>query len=332
MNKILTITAILMTAMFASGVLATVTGTAGIICNSASDCTTTLLTLENKNPMTWTIINDGISATLTFGTIGPKFTGTLTTNGLTPGTNNYALIYKPDTANRFVNWNGAGGVVITTFSGNGVFLINTPLVNLPIAADWNAIANPDYCNKNNGFDSYAHCTGAKIWIVPTSDLTSGSVLPLTVWNPTTYLFETDLVTYTIGNPTTTCVGGQCVPIVCGMTATGSPAFGNMVQGTTVQSGITTTVTNTGNVQVNPLISGVNWVGSTYSGNSNAWMPVGATQWTDTIWANVVPLTTTPTSMGAIGIAGTATVSYQLTVPSPQPTDTYSQTITFTASC
>jgi hypothetical protein len=335
MNKILTITAILMTAIMTASVLAdTATGTANVYCTQPSDCTQTILTLENKNSTTWAIIGgDGISATLTFGTIGPTFKGTLTTSGL-GGSIGYALIYYPDNVNRFVSWNGAGGVVIATWNGNVVNLaINNNLgINLPIPADWNVNPVPNYCNNNNGFDSYAHCAGAKIWIVPTSDLTGGPVLPLVNWNPVAWLFETDLVTYTIGNPTTTCVGGQCVPIVCGMTATGSPAFGNMVQGTTVQSGITTTVTNTGNVQVNPLISGVNWVGSTYSGNSNAWMPVGATQWTDTIWANVVPLTTTPTSMGAIGIAGTATVSYQLTVPSPQPTDTYSQTITFTASC
>jgi hypothetical protein len=333
MNKKIIITAILMTAMFASSVLAdTATGTANVYCTQPSDCTMTTLNLENKNA-NWQVIQDGISATLTFGTIGPTFSGTLTTLGL-GGSTNYALIYYPDNANRFVNWNGNGGVVIATWNGNvaGLVINNNLVPNLPIAGDWNINPNPNYCNNNNGFDSYAHCSGAKLWIVPTSDLTGGPVLPLVNWNPGAWLFETDLVTYTVGNPTTTCVNGQCVPIVCGMTAIGNPGFGSIIPGATVQSGATTTVTNTGNVQVNPLISGVNWVGSTYPGNSNAWMPVGATQWTDTIWANVVPLTTTPTSMGAIGIAGTATVSYQLTVPSPQPTDSYSQTITFTASC
>jgi len=335
MKVLIGISIVLAMTLLAANVLADVTGTATIQCTQASDCTTTILTLENKNPTTWAIIGgDGISATLTFGTVGPTFKGTLTTSGL-GGSTDYALIYYPDqAAARFNIWGGAGGVVIATWQGNANNLvINNNLVpNLPIPADWNVNPVPNYCNNANGYDSYAHCTGAKIWIVKVADLTGGN-LPLANWNPNAWLFETDLITYTIGNPTATCVNGACTPITCGMTATGSPNFGSMVQGTTSQSGITTLVTNTGNVQVTPKISGANWVGTLWNTQGDGyWMPVGATQWTDTIWANVVPLTTTPTSMGVIGISGTATVSYQLTVPSPQPTDSYSQTITFGASC
>ncbi|MCX6821777.1 MAG: hypothetical protein NTW30_03285 [Candidatus Aenigmarchaeota archaeon] len=338
MKVLLGISIVLAMTLLAANVLATVTGTAGIICNSASDCTTTILNLcaKDSTTPTWQCLTNGATGTLTFGTVGPTFKGTLITHGLIDG--NYALIYKPDTADRFTTWTGIGGKVIATFTGaqtNGISLpIDTNLgINLPIPADWNAVPPADYCNKVNTWDSYAHCTGAKIWIVPTSDLTGSNNLPLTAWNPTTYLFETDLVTYTVGNPTATCVNGQCVPITCGISTSGSPDFGSIVPGAVKQSGITTLVTNTGNVQVTPLISGANWVGTKYATLLDGyWMPVGATQWTDTIWANVVPLTTTPTSMGVIGISGTATVSYQLTVPSPQPTDTYSQTITFGASC
>jgi len=330
MKVLIGISIVLAMTLLAANVLADVTGTATVYCTKPSDCTMTTLNLENKDASWQVIGGDGISATLTFGTVGPKFTGTLTTSGLQA--KDYALIYYPDQATRFTNWGGAGGVVIAIWNGNAnnLAIDNNLVPNLPIPADWNVNPVPNYCNNNNGFDSYAHCSGAKIWIVPTSDLSS---LPLTAWNPTTYLFETDLVTYTIGNPTATCVNGACTPITCGMTAIGSPDFGSMVQGTTSQSGITTLVTNTGNVQVTPKISGANWVGTLWNTQGDGyWMPVGATQWTDTIWANVVPLTTTPTSMGVIGISGTATVSYQLTVPSPQPTDTYSQTITFSASC
>jgi len=336
MKVLIGISIVLAMTLLAANVLADVTGTATIQCTQASDCTTTILNLENKD-VNWQVIGgDGISATLTFGTVGPTFKGSLITHGLVGS--QYSLIYYPDQADRFNKWNGAGGMVIATFNTqNGVAIpINTNLgKNLPdvVIPDWNINPNPNYCNNNNGFDSYAHCAGAKIWIVPTSDLSSGPALPLLNWNPTKWLFETDLVTYTMGNPTTTCVGGQCVPITCGMTAIDSPDFGSIVPGAVKQSGITTLVTNTGNVQVTPLISGANWVGIKYATLFDGyWMPVGATQWTDTIWANVVPLTTTPTSMGVIGISGTATVSYQLTVPSPQPTDTYSQTITFGASC
>jgi len=325
------IVAMISLAMLAANVLADTTATATVYCTQPSDCTQTILNLCQKNPTTWQCIS-GATAVLTFGTVGPKFTGTLTTAGLVAN-KDYALIYKPDKADRFVDWNGAGGVVIATWNGNvaGLPIDNNLGFNLPIPADWNNAPVPDYCNKNNGYDSYAHCTGAKIWIVPTSDLTSGPVLPLTTWNPTTYLFETDLVTYTMGNPTTTCVNGQCVPITCGIGLQGSPDFGSMVQGQTVQSGQATTVTNTGNVQVTPKISGANWVGDKYATLGDGyWMPVGATQWTVTDWSSVKPLTTTPTSIGTIST--TATVWYQLTVPSPQPTDTYRQTITFTASC
>lgn len=333
MNKILTITAILMTAIFASSVLATdLTATANVQCTQPSDCTQTILNLcaKDSTTPTWQCI-PGATGTLTFGTVGPTFTGTLTTQGLVVSTN-YALIYKPDTNNRFVNWNGAGGVVIASWVGNanGLAINNNLGINLPIPADWNINPNPNYCNNNNGFDSYAHCAGAKIWIVPTSDLSAGPSLPLTVWNPTTYLFETDLVTYTVGNPTTTCYNNQCVPITCGIGLSGTPDFGIMTPGTTFQSVQTTTVTNSGNVPENPTISGANWVGNLYATLGDGyWMPVGATQWYVSGWNT---LTTTPTSIGTIGTSDTATVYYQLSVPSPQPTDTYSQTITFSVSC
>jgi hypothetical protein len=332
MNKILTITAILMTAMFASSVLAdSLSASATVYCTLPSDCTQTILNLcaKDSTTPTWQCI-PGATGTLTFGTEGQKFTGTLTTSGLQD--KDYALIYYKDQADRFNSWNGADGVVIKTFHDNQINLaIDNDIGSLPKAGDWNIAPDKDYCAGHNGFDYYAHCTGAKIWIVPTSDLTSGSVLPLTVWNPTTYLFETDLVTYTKRNPTTTCVGGQCVPITCGISLSGSPAFGNMVQGTTYQSPQATTVTNTGNVPENPTISGDYWYGSQWIAKGDGyWMPIGATQWYVSGWNT---LSSTPTSIGTISSPlGTATVWYQLTVPSPQPTDTYSQTITFGVSC
>jgi len=327
------IVAMISLAMFASSVLAysgPVTASASVQCTQASDCTTTILNLCAKDTNTWQCLTNGATATLTFGTVGPKFTGTLTTYGL-GGSTEYALIYKPDTADRFTTWTGVGGKVIATFTGNAVGLaIDKDLgMNLPIAGDWNIAPSPDYCAGRNGWDYYAHCTGAKIWIVPTAVLTSGN-LPLTAWNPTTYLFETDLVTYTKGSPTTTCVSGQCDPITCGIDLSGSPGFDSMVQGTTYQSPQTTTVTNTGNAPENPTISGDYWYGSKYiTLGDGYWMPIGATQWYVSGWNT---LTSTSTSIGTISPAGSALVYYKLTVPSPQPTDTYSQTITFGTGC
>ena len=156
---------------------------------------TTTLELTSKDSG-WKATID-MKATLTFKTSNPKFEGTLTTTGLE--NEQYALIYYPDQEDRFdpTKWNGNGGVVIATFTDDQTDLvIDAELdTNLPLTTDWNVNPDPDYCDNHNSFDDYAHCRGAKIWIVPTSDLTGTNSLPLTVWNPTTYLFETDLVMY-----------------------------------------------------------------------------------------------------------------------------------------
>jgi hypothetical protein len=310
----------------------------------------TTLRLENKNPTTWAIIGgDGIYADLTFGTVSPTFEGTLTTYGL-GGSTEYALIYKPDTADRFTTWTGVGGKVIAIWSGNaaGLVIDKDLEMNLPNTGDWNINPSPDYCLNHNGFDSYVHCKGAKLWIVPTSDLTSKD-LPLTAWNPSSYLFETDLITYLDSSlpigyvnvkctqlsdcPTgQTCVNSACTPISCGITATGSIFFGDMIQGTTVQSADTTTVTNTGNVQVTPKISGDYWYGSQWVSGNPYWMPVEKTQWSlpTPSWNFLTGTLATVTTLTNHG--DTATVYYKLVVPAQQATDTYTQAITFTASC
>lgn len=323
-----------MTAMFAANVLA--------------DSTT--LNLCKKDTTTWQCIEFGTyRADLTFDPISPTFKGTLTTWGL--ANIKYALIYKPDTSNRFVDWNGAGGKVIATFTDDQTNMaIDTDLgINLPNTGDWNINPSPDYCSNHNGFDSYTHCKGAKLWIVPTSDLTDDSNLPLDAWNPSSYLFEKDLITYLDSSlpigyvnvkctqlsdcPTgQTCVDSACTPISCGITATGSIFFGDMVQGTTVQSADTTTVTNTGNVQVTPGISGDYWYGSQWISGNPYWMPVGQTQWY-TVSQGWYALTNSATSIGALPNTGNSKlVNYKLTVPAQQATDTYTQTITFSATC
>jgi hypothetical protein len=157
---------------------------------------TRTLNLCAKETTTWQC-NQGATAILTFDPVNPTFKGTLTTTGLVEETQ-YALIYYPDQVDRFDpnKWNGAGGLVIATFTGDVTdFAIDIDLnSNLPKASDWNVNPLPDYCNLNNGFDDYDHCKGAKLWIVKTEDLTDGS-LPLKKWNPSAWLFETDLIVY-----------------------------------------------------------------------------------------------------------------------------------------
>jgi len=171
----------------------------GVVVNMYGVPETTTLELCEKDTTTWQC-KSGAIATLTFETVNPEFVGTLTTTGLADG--DYALIYYLDNEDRFASdkWNGNGGQVITTFSNNVAGLgFNVDLGrNLPHSDDWNINPSPNYCNYANGFDDYVHCRGAKIWIVETSALTDGDTdpkLPLVSWNPTAWLFETDLITY-----------------------------------------------------------------------------------------------------------------------------------------
>ena len=43
-------------------------------------------------------------------------------------------------------------------------------------------------------DLYNNATGAKIWLVPSSDYDAGAK-KVTAWSPDDFLFETDLITY-----------------------------------------------------------------------------------------------------------------------------------------
>ena len=137
----------------------------------------------------------------------------------------------------------------------------------------------------------------------------------------------------------TCVGSSCVAKVCGLDALSSYSgnyitFMNMIAGAGwVHSPDTIAVTNTGNILVTPEISGVNWVGNTYPGNGAAYMDVGQTAWTTTDWGSIRSLTVSPYPIATLTNGGDSTTAYfALSVPANQPTDTYTQAITFTAQC
>lgn len=162
---------------------------------------TRTLVLEDKDAQ-WNIIdNNNTKGTLTYNTAGNEFTGTFDATGLVQNIS-YSLIYYADKDPRFQSWGGDNpGAVIATFvadsSGN---IVSQPVdenlgIDLPKSPDWNINPTPNYCDNNNGSDDYNTCAGAKIWLVPTSDLSAGLNLPLDAWNPSTYLFETDLINY-----------------------------------------------------------------------------------------------------------------------------------------
>jgi len=165
-----------------------------------SNVRTRTLILDNKNPENWTRINDTMIGTLTYKTAGDSFNYDFVASGLQSGVE-YDLIYYADKQNRFADWGGDNpGAVIGTFTAtSGSISVTSQSVNLgmdlPAADDWNAVASPDYCQAP---DNYNTCTGAKIWLVPSDDYDSVNK-KLTAWNPTTYLFETDLIIYSDTN-------------------------------------------------------------------------------------------------------------------------------------
>jgi len=162
-----------------------------------------LLTLENKNKDTWEIINDGIAATLIYTTSGDTFRYRLSGMVLEPDTY-YSLIYYADWPERFDNWGGdnPGALIGTVLSDDGGCILDMASsselgMNLPHADDANAdIYEHDY---RSAPDFYHNAHGAKLWLVPSGDydVTGRTIKPN--WNPDTYLFETDLISYTDTN-------------------------------------------------------------------------------------------------------------------------------------
>jgi hypothetical protein len=152
--------------------------------------------LENKDPSTWAILgNDNMEADVTFGLVGEKFAYTLEATGLQPSVK-YVLIYYADQQNRFVNWGGNNpGALLGTFTADSTGAISYSYsldigMDMPHADDWNNAPPADYVAK----DGYNHKTGAKIWLVPLTSYDTATK-KLIGWNPTTYLFETELIRY-----------------------------------------------------------------------------------------------------------------------------------------
>jgi len=163
------------------------------------------LTLENKDPETWQAIEgDDIYATLTYCVVGDTFTYELEAFGLQPNLE-YSLIYYADKYPfRFENWGGdnPGAVIGTATADEYGYIYTSDDIDLGMDLPSEPDANIDKYDYSVPPDNYEHPHGAKIWLVPTQDLTDG-VLPLKSWNPEAYLFETDLIVYLDLDSTTT---------------------------------------------------------------------------------------------------------------------------------
>lgn len=93
----------------------------------------------------------------------------------------YELVYAMDKENRFSDY-----ATVKT--------LDEIDESLPMSGDWNADADPNYCDYNNSNDDYDTCVGAKLWIVNSDDINNDGTL---TWeNMESYYYETDLISYT----------------------------------------------------------------------------------------------------------------------------------------
>ena len=155
--------------------------------------------LENKDGAWQPIEGDSIGAQFGYNAAGPTFEFGLIAEGLSADTP-YSLIYYADTEDRFNDWGGVvgdAGMVIavgTSESDGSLVLTGTPDLgqNLPSLPD----ANAYFYNYTLLPDKYADATGAKIWLIPTHELSGGGAMPVETWGKdNSWLFETQLVNY-----------------------------------------------------------------------------------------------------------------------------------------
>ena len=154
-----------------------------------------MLRLVQKNGA-WDIMNSEIGGLLQYTPEGREFGYVFTGFGLTPDTG-YSLIYYADFEDKLVNWGGNNpGALIANGTSNsigGLYLIGSVDLgmNLPSEPD----ANIDTYGYSGSPDYYPNAHGAKIWLVPSDCLTDETNLPVAVWSPNRFLFETDLIYY-----------------------------------------------------------------------------------------------------------------------------------------
>ena len=162
--------------------------------------TDAMLTLENKDSE-WQIIEDDISGELYYSTEGDVFCYEF--RGYVPENIEYSLIYYADKLDRFLpgNWGGDNpGALIGTGTASGGTLTMSGSVELNMDLPHPSDANSYYYNYSDPGDphytgdGYATAYGAKIWLVP-SVYYDATAKKVTSWQPTSFLFETDLISY-----------------------------------------------------------------------------------------------------------------------------------------
>jgi hypothetical protein len=153
------------------------------------------LYLYEKDESTWETVEGGAWGKLKYNLSGPTFKFVFNGHGLDP-TEEYSLIYYADFEDRYTNWGGNNpGALIASGTPNeegnlhlgGSIELN---MDLPSAPD----ANIDIHDYSGPPDYYVNAHGAKIWLVP-SKYYDTNEHKVTTWDPSTFLFESDLITY-----------------------------------------------------------------------------------------------------------------------------------------
>jgi len=131
------------------------------------------LTLTKKDTITWDPI-PGEEIEITYTVVGDTFEAT----GIPEG---YTLIYYKDEV---------VGLEGRLANPQPAIIVTSDIGNLPHSNDANIDELADYCGEP---DNYVHCKGAKLWVVPTSDIIGSN---LNWANMANYYYETDLITFT----------------------------------------------------------------------------------------------------------------------------------------
>jgi hypothetical protein len=143
--------------------------------------------LDNKNPDTWARITDDRLGSLSYNESGATFDFTFTATGM-EATTDYSLIYF---ANPYPGNNPGGLIKVGTSDGDGNLSISgsVNIGSIPRPPDANMLIDHSVPP-----DNYTTAYGAKIWLVP-SDCYSSITKSITVWTPTRFLFETNMINY-----------------------------------------------------------------------------------------------------------------------------------------
>jgi len=137
-----------------------------------------VLNLTQKDTTTWLEVSGGATATLTYAPEGDTFVYTLDFYQDAEVPIDYSLIYYKDQA---CNPTSLPGIVTVIGSGTSTFSGSPDIGSLPAVDDANS--------NSTGLCNYAYPYGAKIWLVPSTDIDGANL----TWSQfSNYLFEENI--------------------------------------------------------------------------------------------------------------------------------------------